>query len=250
MNVTAIRTDYVHAGDDLFCVLDEALPKIGEQTVIAVTSKIVSLCENRVVPLDAASKEDLIARESARYLPKSCSRYGHHFSITNNTLIPSAGIDESNADNYYVLWPKAVQESANRIREYLKQKHNLKDIGVIITDSTCQPLRRGSTGIVLAHSGFRALNDYRGQPDLFGRTMAISVANVANGLAASAVLAMGEGSERTPICQLRDMPFVAFQDRNPTAKELALANISLEEDLFAPFLDHVPWKSGKQLGGN
>ncbi|MGH7237527.1 MAG: coenzyme F420-0:L-glutamate ligase, partial [Candidatus Saccharimonadales bacterium] len=102
-------------------------------------------------------------------MPKSLNKYGYHFTIKDNTLIPMAGIDESNGDGNYVLWPKDSQKTVNEIREYLKNRFKLKTIGVVITDSTCQPLRRGTIGVCLAHSGFLALNDYRQKPDLFGR---------------------------------------------------------------------------------
>jgi F420-0:gamma-glutamyl ligase len=118
-------------------------------------------------------------------------------------------------------------------------------IGVVITDSTCTPLRRGTTGICLAYSGFAAVKDYVGEPDLFGRPFRVSQANIAGGLAAAAVLAMGEGSERTPLCVIEDLPSVQFLDRDPTEDELDRARIPLDDDLFAPFLTAVGWKRGR-----
>jgi F420-0:gamma-glutamyl ligase len=105
-------------------------------------------------------------------------------------------------------------------------------------------MRRGTNGIMLGYSGFRALNDYVGRPDLFGRPFTVSQADVAGGLAAAAVVQMGEGDEQTPIAILTELPFIQFQDRDPTAEELATVIISLEEDLFAPFLTSVQWSKG------
>lgn len=116
---------------------------------------------------------------------------------------------------------------------------------MIITDSTCLPLRRGTIGVILAHSGFLGLKDYRKTPDLFGRYFKVSSAGLASGLAASAVLAMGEGREQTPLAIITDIPFVKFQSRNPTKAELAELYISSKEDLFAPFLNSVQWQKGK-----
>jgi len=45
--------------------------------------------------------------------------------------------------------------------------------------------------------------------------------NVADALAAAAVLLMGEGKEQTPLAVLTDLPFVTFQDHNPSPAELA-----------------------------
>lgn len=157
-----------------------------------------------------------------------------------------AGIDESNADSQYVLWPKDAQATANRTRHYLAKKFNLQKVGVIITDSTCQPLRRGTSGIALAHSGFRALRDYVGTEDLFGRPYKVTQANISGGLAAAAVFVMGEGNEQTPICIISDLGNVEFQPADPTAEELHVLRIDMHEDLFAPFLESVTWEKGQK----
>lgn len=247
MKVISVKTEKIVAGTyDIFKLLDKVLPSLGAGDIVAITSKVISLCENRVVPIGDMDKEKLVIQESDQYLPSSLSKYGHHFTITDDTLIPMAGIDESNGDGNYVLWPKDAQKTANEIRTYLSNRFGIKKIGVIITDSTCQPLRRGTTGISIARSGFAGLTNYIGSSDLFGRPLQVTQANIAGGLAAAAVLAMGEGAEQTPICVISDVPFVKFQDRNPTAKELAEINIPLEEDLFEPFLAAVSWKQGKR----
>src|SRR5690606_20031964 len=120
------------------------------------------------------------------------------------------------------------QQTCNQIREYLCRRFTIRTAGVIITDSTCQPLRTGTTGICLAHSGFAALNDYVGQPDLFDRPMRVTQASISGGLAAAAVLCMGEGAESTPLAVISDVDFVSFQPRNPTQEELKSLRISLE----------------------
>jgi F420-0:gamma-glutamyl ligase len=245
MIIRSIKTEIITPGSiDLINLIDKSIKNLRSGCVVAVTSKIVSLCENNVVPFDKIDKEQLIIQESNLYLPMALSKYSHNFTITNNTLIPVAGIDESNGNGNYVLWPKNAQKDANRIRIYLKNKFGLAEVGVIITDSTCHPLRSGTSGIVLAHSGFLALNNYVGKPDLFGRPFSVSQVDIANGLATTAVLQMGEGTERTPIVILSDMPFVKFQNHNPSAKELNNIKVSIKDDLFAPFLTSVKWKKG------
>jgi len=56
---------------------------------------------------------------------------------------------------------------------------------------------------------------------------------------------MGEGSERTPLALISDLPFVQFQKRNPTPAELRGLKISMKKDLYAPLLKSAPWKKGK-----
>jgi F420-0:gamma-glutamyl ligase len=247
MVVTPIRTARISSGEQtIFELLDLYLPKLEEGGVVAITSKIIALCEGRVVPLAQIEKKDLAQQEADYYLPDAQAKHGYSFTITKNTLIPMAGIDESNGAGHYVLWPDDPQKTANQIREYLSQKYKLREVGVIITDSTCIPLRWGVVGIALAYSGFRAINDYTKKKDLFGRPFEVSQAGVAVGLAAAAVLAMGEGTEQTPIALITDIPFVKFQQRNPTKAELELFYIKdKDDDLFAPFLNAVEWQKGK-----
>lgn len=245
MIATPIKTNKIVAGQTtLVALLDKYVLSMPENSVLAITSKIVSLCEGRVVPIGSIDKEELIKQESDYYLPGDFGKYGYHFSIINNSLTAGAGIDESNGDDNYILWPSDSQKTANEIRQHLKDRFGLKNIGVIITDSTCTPLRRGTLGAVIGHSGFKALKDYVGKSDLFGRPFEVSVANIALGLAASAVLVMGEGTEQTPIVVLSDLPFVEFQNDNPSSAELKHAYISAEEDLFAPFFEKVDWLKG------
>jgi F420-0:gamma-glutamyl ligase len=230
----------------IFELLDKYLLEVPEKSVVAITSKIISLCEGRVSPIPGPSKDELIKQEYY-YLATGRKKYKYSFTLTQNTLIPMAGIDESNANGQHVLWPKDPQKNANEVRKYLKHRFRLKEVGVVITDSTCMPMRWGVIGIALGYSGFKGINDYTGKKDLFGRPLQVSMAAVANGLASASVLTMGEGSEQTPIAIISEVPFVKFQDRNPTKEELELFYLKdKDEDLFAPFLNAVKWLPGKR----
>jgi F420-0:gamma-glutamyl ligase len=245
MNIIPIQTSIISAGSSsIYELLDLALSDFQEGSILAVTSKIVALCESNVVAIGSVDKEALVKQESQYYLAPENSPHRHHFTIANDTLISMAGIDESNAGGVYALWPRDVQKSANDLRDYLRTRFGLQHVGAIIVDSTSQPLRRGVAGICLAHSGFKALNDYRGKEDLFGRKMKVEVANISGGLAAAAVVVMGEGAEQTPLAVISDIPFVTFQDAHPTVEELSELRVTLEDDLFAPFLKAAPWDAG------
>lgn len=244
MKVTPVRTQIVTAGAvSIAELVDAAIPTLAESSVVAVTSKVVSLCEARVVPVSGTNKQALVEAVCDSYLADA-TPYGFHFTITMGTLIPAAGIDASNGGGYYVLWPKDPQASANALRRHLQDRHGLRRVGVIITDSTSMPLRRGTVGICLAHSGFAAVNDYVGQQDLFGREYRVSRANVAGGLAAAAVVAMGEGAECTPLCVFEEVPTVRFEDHDPTEAQVEEMRIRPEDDVFGPFLRSLSWKRG------
>ena len=246
MKVRTIKTKKITPKDtDIFKILDKYLLSLEDKSVVAVTSKIVSICEGNVVPEHEVDKDTLIIKEAEYYLPRSSSRYNVLLTIKGNALSFSSGVDESNNEGYYTLWPKDSQKSANNIREYLVKKHKKKNIGVIITDTASVPLRWGQRGVfVLAHSGFSALNSYIGKPDIFGRKLKMTSASISDALGTSAVLVMGEGAEQTPLAVIEDVPFVKFQQRNPTKRELNALKMPLSDDLYAPLLRAVKWKKG------
>jgi F420-0:gamma-glutamyl ligase len=156
-------------------------------------------------------------------------------------IVGSSGIDESNGSEHYVLYPKDPFASAQKLRTWLMRTYNVETLGVIITDSTSIPLRRGAIGFALAWDGIDPMRDYRGTKDLFGRTIRIEVANIIDALAASAVLVMGEGAEQTPVAIIRDAPGIVFKNRGKGKEQLIVAP---ENDLFAPLLWRRPWKRG------
>lgn len=244
--MTPVKTKKVTVRDsDILEILDRFLPYLNDRSVVAVTSKIVSIAEGSVVPLEGTDKDKLIIREAELYLPRSSSRYNVLLTVKGNAVIFSSGVDESNSKGNYVLWPRDSQKSANRMREHLAKKHGKKNIGVIITDTASVPLRWGQRGVfVLAHSGFAALNSYIGKPDIFGRTFKMTSAAVADALGTAAVLVMGEGAEQTPLAVIEDIPFVKFQGRNPTRAELQKLRMPLGDDLYAPLFKAVKWKRG------
>jgi F420-0:gamma-glutamyl ligase len=240
VQVAAVRPNAI----TLLDLIDGAITQLPEGSILVVTSKVVSLCEGRVVPLGDATRDELIAQEADYYLPTSMSNYGHHFTLKDNTIVGSAGIDESNGDGHYVLWPRDSQKTANTVRQHVRERFGLERVGVLITDSISQPLRLGSIGAALAFSGFAPLHEYAGEPDIFQREFRVSRSSVVSGLAAAATVAMGEGSERTPLCILSELPFVTFQAADPTPQELQAIHVPLEDDLFAPFLQSAPWQRG------
>jgi putative folate metabolism gamma-glutamate ligase len=243
LRVHGIHTHKITVRDpSLTALLDRYVPAIEEGAILAITSKIVAITEGRVVPLGQIDKKSLILREADAVLAPELSKYDVTLTITRGQLVAAAGIDESNADGHFVLWPSDPQRTANSVRAYLRQRFGRQRVGVVITDSKTTPLRVGVTGMALSHSGFAATNDYVGQPDLFGRPLRMTQVNVLDGLATAAVLVMGEGSEQTPLAVLTELPFVAFEDHDPTSGDLAKLRIPLEDDLYAPLLSGAAWQ--------
>ncbi|HSA83985.1 MAG TPA: coenzyme F420-0:L-glutamate ligase, partial [Patescibacteria group bacterium] len=124
MNITAHKTHKIQPNENLFEILDRYLPPLEEKSVVAIASKIVGICEGRVIKNESQEqKDELIKQEADYYLPREYSQYGFMLTIKNNLLVGGAGIDESNANGYFSLWPKDPQQSANAIREYLTKKY-------------------------------------------------------------------------------------------------------------------------------
>ncbi len=248
MKVTPIKTHKItEKSKNLFAILDKYVPSMKEGSVLAITSKIIAICQGRIIKDEGQSKDELVEKEADLFLLASENKYGVSISIKDNLMVASAGIDKSNGNGYFILWPENSQQVANKVREYLSKRFKLKKVGVIITDSKGTPMRWGVVGAGLAHSGFSALNNYIGTPDIFGEILHVTRVNVVDGLSAAAVLEMGEGKEQTPLAIIEDLPYVQFQDRNPTADELKNISISLDEDIYGPILKRAPWKKGGQF---
>jgi F420-0:gamma-glutamyl ligase len=156
----------------------------------------------------------------------------------------NAGIDESNADNQYILWPKNPQLSVNLLWDSIKKTYNIRELGIIMTDSASRPLIWGVTGCSIAYCGIEPLKSYIGKPDLFGRLMVMEQVSVLQSLAAAGTFVTGEGDEQTPVALLTDIPHVTFQDHVPSEQELHALTIALEDDAYAPIVSAVPWKKG------
>jgi dihydrofolate synthase / folylpolyglutamate synthase len=230
----AIRTrPLIPPRDNLWDALDPSLPRLQEGDVLAITSKVVAIHQGRCVPANQVTdKERLVQNEAEAWLPKASSKFGVTLAIKGGTLIANAGIDASNSRDHYVFWPVAPMQAAAEIGRHLKQRHELSALGIILTDSHCVPLRRGTVGIAIGFYGFEPLRDYRGQPDIFGRPFTMTLANRPDAMAAAAVGLMGEGAECVPAVVIRNWPDLVYND-NPGNDDFF---IPPDEDLFAPLM--------------
>ena len=226
MKVAPIRTRVFKESEDLVQFIVAHIPTLGEGSVLAVTSKIVALSEGRTAIIESDEERgQLIRAESERAIPTK------HVMLTvkDGMAMANAGIDDSNGNGKLVLLPKDSFAAASKIRSSLLQNYRIRELGIIITDSRVAPLRAGVVGVALGYAGFRGVHDYRGTPDIFGRTMKITQTNVADSLATVATVTMGEGGEQQPLAIIEDAP-VEFLD-TINIKEL---HIDIEDDMYGP----------------
>lgn len=214
--------------DDIYDLFDEYLPKLEEGDILLVTSKVLAIHQGRCAAISRTDKEKLISQEAEYYL-RDKKRI---FTIKNNTVVSSAGLDESNGNGYYILRPKKIRQAARELRVYLKKKFKLKKLGLIITDSVSAPLRLGAVGLSIGFCGLKPLKDYRGAKDIFGRRFRCERVNLVDPLAAIGVALIGEGNERTPFLIIRGSKFIEFTDKD-TWNNLF---ISRKQDIFSKVL--------------
>ncbi|HVA97188.1 MAG TPA: coenzyme F420-0:L-glutamate ligase [Candidatus Acidoferrales bacterium] len=247
MKVTAYKTHKITVGEDIYEILDRYLPKLSDGSVVAIASKIISFCQKDVIKKEnGLEKRDLIPHETDYYLGNDYKMtYNQIISIKNHTLTASGGIDESNGDGYFILWPKNLQQITNHIWKYLRKKHKIQNLGVIVTDSRTTPLRWGVTGISLSWCGFEPLKNYIGEPDIYGQIMQTEKTSIVDSLATVATVVTGEGNEQQPLAVIEDINFVQFQSHVPTEKEIKDLQIDTKDDLFEPLLNSVKWEKGK-----
>lgn len=245
MKIISVKIEIIRPPqDDLLAKIKKVRLRLREDDMVAITSKVVSIWRGRCVLQNSVrDKDTLIEKEADLYLERKYVPGKHVLhTIKNGALVASAGIDASNAGDYYILWPREPQKTAEKLLRWFKKTYRLKRLGLIITDSRSMPLRRGVVGFALAWAGFEPLYDYRGTKDLFGRKFMVSQANIADSLASAAVLAMGEGKEQTPLAIIRGAPRVQPpQKKRGKYKSLI---VPMREDIFAPFLKKARWRRG------
>ena len=245
MIITAYKTCKIVAGDDMFAVLDAYLPLLHDGDVVAVSSKIVSLCQNDVIKKDGTTKkEDIIKAESDYYYDgRRDIKHGVIITLKDGIMGASCGVDESNGVGVYIKLPGRPFAACEAIWRFLKNKNRLSRLGVIITDSRSVPFRYGVIGVGVAWCGFYPLCDYGDAPDIWQASMKGTVTNHLDALAVSAVHEMGEGNEQTPLCVIGGDDKIVFNDNPPTGQEIAAFRVPADKDIYSPLFNIMKWKA-------
>lgn len=237
MQVKAIKTRIFKENEDLLSFILHYVKRLPEKSILVITSKIVSLSEGRTFDIKRKNKKQI--EKIREILIKKESRLAIRTKLTwltikDGMVMSSAGIDESNANGKIILLPKDSFDTAEYLRKELKKIFKIKKLGVLITDSRIFPLRAGIVGVALGYAGFSGILDYRGTKDIFGRVLKMSRTDIADSLATSAVLCMGEGNEKQPLSIITDaqIDFVEKVDK----RELI---INPKNDLYLPLFKSI-----------
>lgn len=218
----------VGSGDDLAALtaaaLQRAALRLQRDDVVVFAQKVISKAEGRrvdlaqVVPGERALElartvqkdarlVELILRESRRVVrtAKDVLIVEHRRGF----VMANAGIDQSNvadpaSGEYALLLPEDPDASAARLRTRLGALTGCEP-GVLISDSFGRPWRLGTVGVALGCAGIPATLDLRGQADLFGRALRVTVVGHADEIAAAASLVMGQADEARPVILVRGL---------------------------------------------
>ncbi len=222
----------VASGDDLanlvLCACKASRVALVPGDVLVVAQKIVSKAEGRLVLLrevtvSAAARRlagetdkdprivELILSES-----RGVVRARRGLIIAEHRLgfiMANAGIDQSNTGTgpdteAALLLPVDPDASAANLRNAIRDLCQV-DVGVVINDSFGRPWRCGTAGVAIGVAGLPALVDLRGEPDLDGRDLMVSITGFADEIAAGASLLMGQGREGRPVVVARGLEWQA-----------------------------------------
>ena len=202
----------VQAGDDLAGQLFAAAAAQGtplaDGDVLAVTQRVVSKVEGRVVPLDnfepspfaidyATRMEkdprlvEAVLRESVRVIRQVrgvlITETRHGFKMAN------AGIDGSNVGGLDLvsLLPLDPDASCRGLRDAAQERLGV-EIAVVMTDTFGRPWRHGQTNVAIGIAGMLPFNDYVGQRDTDGRELRVTTIYIADEIAGASEMVMGK----------------------------------------------------------
>ena len=213
----------ITTGADLAALIADAAPDLREGDILVITSKVVSKSEGRVV---TATREQAIEAETVRVVAR---RGGTTIAQTRHGLVlAAAGVDESNtAPGTVVLLPADPDESARRLRKALQARAGVR-LGVVVTDTMGRPWRAGQTDNAIGAAGVLPVRDHRGEADTFGNILEVTVAAVADEIAAAGDLVKGKALG-VPVAVVRGLADLVTEQDGPGARALIR---SADEDMF------------------
>jgi coenzyme F420-0:L-glutamate ligase/coenzyme F420-1:gamma-L-glutamate ligase len=225
-------------GDDVAAVIAPALASLewpdgsrglAAGDVVVVSSKIVSKAEGRMIA--ARDREEAITSQTVREVARRERVDGTVLRIVENPLglvMAAAGVDASNTPpGTVLLLPEDPDASARRIRRGLHARFGVRP-GVLVTDTSGRPWRRGVADIAIGAAGVRVLEALRSGADSYGRTLPSTVMASADEVAAAAELVKGKAAG-LPVAVVRGVTRLVTEDDGPGARSLVRPP---EEDLF------------------
>jgi coenzyme F420-0:L-glutamate ligase/coenzyme F420-1:gamma-L-glutamate ligase len=237
----------IRKGDNLSALICDAAEKqntpIRDNDILVITHTAVSKAEGNIVNLDkvlpsTTAKEiaqktgkdpalvEVILQES-----KEIVRIGDGNLITETRhgfVCANAGVDRSNVEGErnVIPLPKNPDVSAEKIRHEIKKLTGC-EVAVIVSDTNGRPLRMGEINVAIGVAGIKPIRDRRGEKDLFGYVLRVKQTAIADELASTAELVIGQANEGIPAALIRGYNYPKAE--NARATELVRPK---EKDLF------------------
>lgn len=220
LSVIPIKIEKKQPGFDLYQSILDSLDDVNLENgdVLVISSKYIANSQDRLLDLEKvkpssdaltlSEKYQLGSKFSEVILRESDAVFGGiaGFVLTSsdNVLAPNAGIDKSNAKKgMVILYPNEPYMIAEQLRRKIFLSFGI-NVGIIIVDSRLMPTRVGTSGVAIACAGLEPVQDRRGQRDLDGNPLKVTLQATADNLATIANHKMGEGSESTPVAIVRN----------------------------------------------
>lgn len=227
----------IKEGDDIAKLIAERA-EVQDGDIVVICSTIVSKSEGRVRNL-SDYKPSALAMELSKKVSKPPEFVQAVIEESEEILIRepfllvkakygnicvNAGIDASNIEEGKILLPLLdPDKSAEKIRKGFERLG--KKVGVIITDTNGRCFRKGVVGVAIGISGVCAMRDWRGERDLYGNVLQVTVECVADEIAAFANLIMGEAGDGIPAVIIRGLKLMG----NGSSREIIRGE---EEDVI------------------
>lgn len=250
MLLIPIQTPLLNSGDDLASIFVHA-SEIQAGDILVISSKAIATVEGAAIdlskmrPSDEAKEWSVKTGRSPQFMEATLDEMKRlHGKIigdcpgailtevkptglsTGTILTANAGMDESNVEKGWAIgWPMNPLQSAKNIRKKLGGK-----IAVLISDSCCHPRRLGVTAFALVACGIDPTSNLIGRKDLFQKNMRITTEAVADQLATTANILMGNDAQSIPAVIIRDHGLLLSDF------EGWIPGIEPEEDLFRGIL--------------
>lgn len=221
----------ITAGADLGALIADAAGDLRDGDILVVTSKIVSKAEGRMVTQD---RDAAIDAETVRVVARRGD--ARIVETRHGLVLAAAGVDASNTPpGTVVLLPEDPDESARRLRKALRTRPGAR-VGIIVTDTLGRAWRVGQTDTAIGAAGVRPLIDYRGTQDSFGNSLEVTLAAVADEVAAAGDLVKRK-ARGVPVAVVRGLADLVTDEDGPGAAALIRA---AAEDMFRYGAAEVP----------
>ena len=231
----------IQKGDDLADLICRNAGDIADKDIFVIASTIVSKAigltffEEDIIPSAEAERIAKLNGKDPRFVQAVLDESLEVLTETpfmlvrnrNGHVCINAGIDTSNVGGDRLLkLPEKPDFHAEQIGKAIEEKTK-KKVSIIITDTNGRAFKEGQTNVAIGLYNIKAIRQWIGEEDLYGKVLEISEEAVVDEIAGAANLLMGEGGFGYPVVIVRGLDL--YTDEKVSVKEMYREN---EKDLI------------------